>query len=130
MKAAAPLVVLALVGALLLGCGGSSSEETGSAPGAPGRAKSSTAPAGAAAVRCPAAGARAAGLRATGAGCAEARRVMTGWLRQHDCRPRPGSSRSSCPVGSYRCLATATDRGWSVGCAEPGRSIGFSFRRG
>jgi hypothetical protein len=120
MRPATTLASLALVAALLLGCGGSG--ETTTSP--------QRAPNGATSQACPAAAARTEGLKVTGADCAEARRVMAGWVRQHDCRPATGSSRSGCPVGSYRCVATATGRGWSVSCAEPGKSVAFTFRRG
>lgn len=127
MRFAAALAVLTLAGALMPGCGGSS-DSTLEMPRHGGGMMEG--PVGAAAHGCHGAGMMgAAGLRTTGAGCTEAHRVMAGWMRQHDCRPPAGASRSSCPVGSYRCLATATDRGWSVGCAERGKSIAFTLRR-
>ena len=127
MRRATPLVVLVLLAAIS-GCGGYGSESS-TTEGAQPKAGTSTAPAGAAARSCPAAGARAEALKATGAGCAEARRVMGAWLRNRSCVPPAGASRSGCPVGSYRCLATATDRGWSVSCAQPGSSVAFRVRR-
>lgn len=126
MRLATPLAVLALVAGLLVGCGGSGSEsgtETG-----PARAGASTAPAGAAARSCRAGEAGVERLTATGTTCTEARHVMLGWTHSSACRPAAGASRASCPALSYRCLATATDRGWSVSCAKPGRAIAFTVR--
>lgn len=124
MRLATPLVIVALLG-LLAGCGGSNETSTEATGGA-----GAQAPAGAQARTCSAPGARTEDLRTTGAGCAEAIRVMSGWTRNYSCTPPDGASRSSCPLGSYRCLAAATDRGWSVSCAEPGKSVAFRFRRG
>jgi hypothetical protein len=127
MRRTAPLAVLALVAALLLGCGGSSSESsTGGGAQSPG---TSTAPAGATAQPCHSGKADVTGLKATGTTCTEARHLMLGWTHSSACRPPQGASRSSCPALSYRCLATATDRGWSVSCAKPGRAIAFTARR-
>jgi hypothetical protein len=128
MRLATPLALLALAGALLLGCGSGSSTTSTAERGAGGGTEK--APAGATTHSCRAAGARTDGLRASGAGCAEARRVTSAWLRRRKCQPSAGTSRASCAVGAYRCLAAATDRGWSVSCAEPGRSVAFTFRRG
>jgi hypothetical protein len=56
-------------------------------------------------------------------------RVRAQWQRNPDCRPEPGASRWGCSVGAYRCQGVVTDRGWSVSCAKPGRSIAFTIRR-
>jgi hypothetical protein len=128
MRRAAPLAVLALVAALLLGCGGSSSESS-TGGGAQPQTETSTGPAGASVQQCRSGEAGVTGLKATGTTCTEARHLMLGWTHSSACRPPQGASRSSCPALSYRCLATATDRGWSVSCAKPDRAIAFSVRR-
>lgn len=51
--------------------------------------------------------------------------VRSGFLANPDCKPPEGGSRWGCSVGSYRCQGVVTDRGWSVSCAKPGRSIAF-----
>lgn len=53
-------------------------------------------------------------------------KIRASWEASPDCRRPQGASRWSCSVGSYRCQAVVTDRGWSVDCAKPGRSIGFT----
>ncbi|HEY3434828.1 MAG TPA: hypothetical protein VGK41_04180 [Solirubrobacterales bacterium] len=55
-------------------------------------------------------------------------RVRSGFLANPDCKPAEGASRWGCSVGSYRCQGVVTDRGWSVSCARPGRSIAFRVR--
>lgn len=55
-------------------------------------------------------------------------RVRAGFLANPDCKPPEGASRWGCSVGSYRCQGVVTDRGWSVSCAKPGRSIAFRVR--
>jgi hypothetical protein len=92
MKAAATLAFLALVGALLLGCGGDTSETTTSGP-----------------------------VDAA----ASTRAVRSAWEGNPDCLPPQGASRWGCSVGAYRCQGVVTDRGWSISCAKPGRSIAF-----
>jgi hypothetical protein len=128
MRRTAPVAVLSLFAALLLGCGGSSSESS-TGDGTQPHGGTATAPAGATARSCRSGEAGVTGLKATGATCTEARHLMLGWTHSSACRPPQGASRSSCPALSYRCLATATDRGWSVSCAKPGRAIAFSVRR-
>jgi hypothetical protein len=96
MRLAAPLTVLALVAALLAGCGGSGGTTT-SGPiheGAP------------------------------------ALEVRSAWERNPDCKHPRGASRWGCSVGPYRCQGVVTDRGWSISCAKPGRSIAFVVHRG
>jgi hypothetical protein len=127
MRFATPIVAIALSAGLLLGCGNSDSS-SGTTSGA--GAGASTAPAGAQVQRCPTSGGQTKSLKATGANCTEAHRVMSAWLRNRSCEPPAGASRAACQVGAYRCLAAATDRGWSVGCARQGNSISFTFRRG
>jgi hypothetical protein len=126
MRLAAPLLIAVALG-LLAGCGDSSSSEesTGASPGAGAPA----APTGASARPCPVGDPDVVGLRATGVSCAEARQVMSGWRRARECDKGGGASRLGCSLRSYRCQATATDRGWSVSCSKPGRSIAFLIRR-
>lgn len=54
--------------------------------------------------------------------------VRSAFLAEPACRPPKGASRWGCSVGSYRCQGVVTDRGWSVSCAKPGRSIAFRIR--
>ncbi len=54
--------------------------------------------------------------------------VRSAFLANPDCEPPGGASRWGCSVGSYRCQGVVTDRGWSVSCAKPGRSIAFRVR--
>jgi hypothetical protein len=129
MRRAAPLVTLALAAALLLGCGSSSSDESSTGGGTQSQSGTPTAPAGATARHCRSGEPGVRDLTVTGTTCTEARHLMLGWTHSSACRPPTGASRSSCPALSYRCLATATDRGWSVSCAKPGRSISFTARR-
>jgi hypothetical protein len=127
MRRAAPLAVLALVAGLLLGCGSSSDSSTDGGAQSHGNA---SAPAGAMVRHCRTGEAGVTGLTATGTTCAEARHLMLDWTQSSACRPPTGASRSSCSALSYRCLAAASERGWSVSCAKPGRAIAFSVRRG
>lgn len=60
-----------------------------------------------------------------GAAAAKAE-VRAEWEESPDCRHPQGASRWGCSVGSYRCQAVVTGRGWSVDCAKPGRSIAFT----
>lgn len=86
---AAPLAILGLVAALLVGCGGSAETDV---PG----------------------------------GGASTQAIRAAWEADPGCRRPRGASRWGCSVGSYRCQAVVTDRGWSVDCAMHGRSIGFT----
>jgi hypothetical protein len=121
MKLAAPLLIAALAAALLAGCGSSSEEET---------QRTANAPAGASVDACDTYAVDAEGLRVTGLSCKEGRQVMLGWQRTEDCGLIGGASRGACSVRSYRCLATRADRGISVSCARPGRSVAFVAKRG
>lgn len=58
-----------------------------------------------------------------------AREVRDAWERNRSCRRPPGASRWGCSVLSYRCQGVVTDRGWSISCAKPGRSVAFVVRR-
>jgi hypothetical protein len=61
-----------------------------------------------------------------GVGAARAE-VQAEWHESPDCKHPPGASRWGCSVGPYRCQAVVTDRGWSVDCAKPGRSVAFTL---
>jgi hypothetical protein len=52
--------------------------------------------------------------------------IRAEWIESPSCGHPRGASRWGCSVGPYRCQAVVTDRGWSVDCAKPGRSIGFT----
>ena len=54
-------------------------------------------------------------------------KIRAAWEREPSCAHPQGASRWGCSVASYRCQAVVTDRGWSVDCAEPGRSIAFTI---
>ena len=125
MRLRVPLLILALA-ALLGGCGGSSGG--GSESTAEPRTETSTAPAGASARACALDAGGIEGLRVTEVSCGRAQRVALAW-RASDACAKTGS-RSACSVRSYRCLATATGRGWSVSCARKGESVAFTVQRG
>jgi hypothetical protein len=60
---------------------------------------------------------------------APAREARAAFLEEPGCRRPPGASRWGCSIPSYRCQAVVTDRGWSVSCSRPGRSVAFVLRR-
>lgn len=124
MKIAAPLLIAALASALLVGCGSSDEGTTGTEESV------STVPPGARAKSCETLAVDAEALRVAGLSCAEGRQVMLGWQRAEGCGLINGASRGACAVRSYRCLATRTDRGTSVSCSRPGRSVAFRAERG
>jgi hypothetical protein len=126
MRIAAALSILVFA-AILGGCGGSYGDDSSSGAG-PERAGTSTAPAGASAQACPLDVDGVEGLRVTGVPCREGQQVALGWRRAKECAKF--GSRSGCSLRSYRCVASATDRGWSVSCAKAGSSIAFTVRRG
>lgn len=53
--------------------------------------------------------------------------VRAEWVESPACGRPDGASRWGCSVGPYRCQAVVVDRGWSVDCAKPGRSISFTL---
>lgn len=130
MRLATRLVIVALAAALLSGCGSSSDEGTETAARTSSAADSSSTPVGASAKSCRARSADTRGLRATGVSCKEARRLLADWNASKSCAAPADASRSSCSLGSYRCLAAATDRGLTVSCARSGQSVAFTVRRG
>lgn len=56
--------------------------------------------------------------------------TQTKWEHSSDCHRPPGASRWGCSIVPYRCQAVVVDRGWSVSCAKPGKSIAFRVRPG
>jgi hypothetical protein len=102
MRLLATLALLGLSAALLFGCGGSG-DSTTSGPGGSQM------------------------MPHAGMGAAMAR-MRASWMSNPACRRPQGASRWSCSVGPYRCQAVVTDRGWSVDCAKPGRSIPFTVQ--
>ena len=60
---------------------------------------------------------------------ASAADVQRAWEAQPGCMRPQGASRWGCSVGPYRCQAVVTDRGRSVSCARPARSISFTVPR-
>jgi hypothetical protein len=120
----AGVLVLALLAILASGCGSSGT-------GSPGEGSTKTVPPPGAAVRdCAGASASVKELRVSDVGCATGRDVVAGWTAKNACAPPAGASRTSCTVGDYRCLGTATERDLAVSCARPGHSISFVVRRG
>ena len=134
MRFAAPIAIVCLAAALLGGCGGSSGSETGgpapesSGGQATGSSSGASAPAGAGAHACPIDATGTVGLRVTAISCGEGQKVVLAWRRGAGCRPAGGASQAGCSVRGYRCVATATDRGLSVDCARPGRSLAFTAK--
>jgi len=55
--------------------------------------------------------------------------IQENWEHSPDCTRPPGASRWGCSIGAYRCQAVVTDRGWSVSCSKPGRSVAFLVPR-
>ena len=100
MRFSTTLSFLALAAALLCGCGASGDSTTST----PDRAGMAPAP----------------------ANPASTAKIRASWESSPGCKHPQGASRWGCSVGSYRCQAVVTDHGWSVDCAKPGRSIGFT----
>jgi len=124
MRSAVAVAILVLVPAVLAGCG-SAGEGTSSTAGEP---PHGSAPAGASAHACVLDAGTATGIRVAHVSCGQAQRVAIAWAKAAACRPPAGASRAGCGVGSYRCVATATGRGWSVSCSRPGRAIAFTAK--
>jgi hypothetical protein len=57
-----------------------------------------------------------------------AKSVRAAFLAEPSCKRPPGASRWGCSIDSYRCQGVVTDRGWSVSCSAPGRSVAFVIR--
>jgi hypothetical protein len=135
MRLAVPIAIVCLAAALLAGCGGSSSSETTGAPAesngggqASEPSSGGSAPAGASASACPVDVAGTSKLRVTAISCGAGQKVVLAWRRGSGCALAAGASQAGCSVRGYRCVATATDRGASVSCARPGRSLAFTAK--
>ena len=130
-RLASPIAAVAVAAVLLGGCGGSgSSSSSGGTTGGTGATSSSTeGPPGASATLCAIDVGGFEGVRATGVSCGTAQRLAIAWRHSGACEPAAGASRSSCSVRSYRCLATSTARGYTVGCSRPGHSVAFIVRQ-
>lgn len=125
--------LLALLGVAMAvgvgGCGSSGDGPSGSA--GEGAGKVARPPVGATAGRCRVSGIAGVGqVRVVDAECPFARGVVASWNKAQACAAPTGGSHASCSIGGLRCLATATERGLAVSCAEPGRSISFLAKRG
>lgn len=103
MRLSTTLAFFALAAALVFGCGGSGDSSTTAPPEPPGGQMMPKADMGPAMAK----------MRAS-------------WMSSSSCRHPYGTSRWGCSVGPYRCQAVVVDRGWSVDCAKPGRSIAFT----
>ena len=66
---------------------------------------------------------------AGGGKAATRQKVRSDWEADPRCKRPGGASRWGCSVGSYRCQAVVSGRGWSVSCAKPGRSFAFTIPR-
>lgn len=69
------------------------------------------------------------GSVSTDGAAAPGREARAGFLAEPSCERPAGASRWGCSIDSYRCQAVVTDRGWSVSCSEPGRSVAFRVPR-
>jgi len=59
---------------------------------------------------------------------APAKEVRAAFLAEPSCRRPKGASRWGCSIDSYRCQGVVTDRGLSISCSQPGRSVAFVLR--
>lgn len=131
MRLAVPIAIVLLAAALLAGCGSSGDGGSEPATQATPQAQGSAPPAGATAHECNGGTAAEVKLRATGISCKEAVGLARSWEQAEGCKPPNGSSRAACSIaGGYRCLSVVTERGISVSCAKPGRSVAFTAKRG
>jgi hypothetical protein len=130
------IAVLAIVAALVAGCGDSDGGGYGAReanePAPTATATTPEAPPGATARECgetTVAGTE--GLRVTGIGCDVGRGIVAAWAEKPACSRPADASRYSCTTyDEYRCLGAATDAGIAVSCARPGSSAAFLARRG
>jgi len=124
MRLARQLVPVALLAVAVTGGCGSSDSTQSTGPEYP------RAPGGPSAQSCPIDAGGIQGLRVTAVRCGEGQKVAIAWSRDAACSSPPEASRFGCTVRGYRCLGTATERGISVSCARPQRSIAFIARSG
>jgi hypothetical protein len=117
-------ILLAVLALAIAGCGSSSDETSGTTP------DGQEAPVGVQAKSCRIGLSSGGVLRVTGVSCGLGRSVVAGWYKDSDCSSPQGASRTSCKLGEFTCLGTATDRGVAATCAAPGRSIVFIGRPG
>ena len=69
-------------------------------------------------------------MRVTGLPCEFGRKMVKAWNLDERCAGPTGASRTSCKIGGFTCLGTATGRGLAVTCAASGRSIVFLAEQG
>lgn len=69
------------------------------------------------------------GSASTDSAKAPAREVRADFLAEPSCKRPPGASRWGCSIDSYRCQGVVTDRGWSISCSQPRRSVAFILHR-
>jgi hypothetical protein len=114
------VLAVVLIAILASGCGSSGTESSG---------EGTTAPPGVVVPVCAAAPAGVEALRVSGVNCAKGHEIVVAWTKKHACATPAGTSRTSCTVGAYRCLAAAAEHGLMVSCARPDRSISFISKR-
>jgi hypothetical protein len=78
---------------------------------------------------CGGSGAGTTGGAPAGDGDISTHQIRVAWEGEPSCKRPQGASRWGCSVGDYRCQGVVTDRGWSVSCSRPGRSVAFTVRR-
>jgi hypothetical protein len=120
------LAALVLVAAIAAAGCGSSSDTSSTAPkqnagAVPGKG----APAGAAARVCESDASVDGEIRVSGAPCGLGDLLAAAWHKEGGCSPAEGASRTSCTLGDFTCLGTATGQGLAVDCAGRGRSVSF-----
>ena len=123
MRLALFLTIAALFAALLAGCGGSSSTDSGTGgegATAPPPAQIQSAPPGATSHAC---GDQ--DLRVSAVPCEEGKAVLAAWRSAPACRIQSGASHASCKVRGYLCIAARQGKESAVSCARPGHSVLF-----
>jgi len=123
MRLALLPTIAALFAALLAGCGGSSSTDSGTGgegATAPPPAQAQSAPPGATSHAC---GDQE--LRVSAVPCKEAKTVLAAWRSAPACRIHGGASHASCKVRGYLCIAARQGEGSAVSCARSGHAVLF-----